>query len=191
MNQAIKILFGQCGRVTVTDLLQVFVTACALKLCPLPQPKMRDDLEKRLLEDFPELYSRGGYFACNDGWEPLLRRLSERITRIVQSLPLEAPTSVDNSPVSMGTSTKTGHYTGLTAKGFRASVVKEKFGELRFYMNKSTREIQQVIQDAEEESLTTCEVCGRPGEHRSHTRWYFVGCDEHSRQVEGAIEFSV
>ena len=165
--------------------------ARALKLCPLPQPKMRDDLEKRLLEDFPELYSRGGYFACNDGWEPLLRRLSERITRIVQSLLLEAPTPVDKSPVSMGTSPKTGQDTGPMAKDYYAAVAKGKFGGLWFIMSKSTREMQQVIQDAKEESLGTCELCGRPGELRTHTFWYFVGCDEHSQQVEEAIEFSV
>jgi hypothetical protein len=153
---------------------------------------MREDLEKRLFEDFPDLYClTRGNISCNDGWEPLLRRLSERITRIVQSLPLEAPISVDKSPVSMGTSTKPGQYIGLTAKSFCVDVVKEKYGLLRVYMNKSTREIQQAIQDAKEESLTTCEVCGQPGELRIHTAWYYVGCDEHFVQVVEAIKFSV
>ena len=185
MSQTVKIMFGQ---VTVTDLLQVF----ALKLCPLPHTKMREDLKKRLVEDFPDLYhltSGNISISCDDGWEPLLRRLSERITRIVQSLPLEAPTSVDKSPVSMGTSLKAGQYTGLAAKDFCASVVQEKFGELRFFMRESTREIQQVIQDAKAESSTTCEVCGRPGELRTHT-WDFAACDEHSKMDE-VIKFSI
>ena len=151
---------------------------------------MREELEKRLFEDFPDLYClTRGAMACNDGWEPLLRRLSERITHIVQSLPLEAPTSVDKPPVSMETSTKTGQYIGLTAKSFCASQVKEKYGSLRFYMSRSTKEIRQAIQEANQESLTTCEVCGRPGEFRNQTSWYFVGCDEHSDQVVGAITF--
>jgi len=155
---------------------------------------MREDLEKRLSEDFPDLYRRKlepnvGYpfqISCGDGWVPLLRRLSERITQIVQNLPLEPPTSVDKSPISKDTSLK---YTGLLAKGFCADVVKERLGELRFFMNQSTKEIDLVIQDAQEESLTTCGMCGRPGNVRDKV-WYFVACDGH-HMPEGAIKFSV
>lgn len=158
---------------------------------------MREDLEKRLFEDFPDLYYRhlqpnGGYpfrISCESGWEPLLRRLSERITQIVQNLPLESPISVDKSPISKDTSIKAGRYAGLTAQSFCVVQVKEKFGGLRFYMNKSTGKINLAIQDAEDESLTTCETCGRPGNFRGGS-WYIVACDEHNSREEVTM-FSV
>jgi hypothetical protein len=160
---------------------------------------MREDLEKRLLEDFPDLYYRlldiNGWqpfhISCSSGWEPLLRRLSERITHIVQSLPLESPTSVvDRQSISKDTRTKARQYTGLTAKSFCVIQVKEKFGGLRFYMSESTSEIELAIQDAEEESLTTCETCGRSGKLRGGP-WYIVACDEHNCDNEEVIKFSV
>ncbi len=163
---------------------------------------MRAELEKRLFEDFPDLYCRkfepNGWYpfhiSCHDGWEPLLRRLSERITRIVQSLPLETPTSVGESPIPMDTSIKTGRYTGLTAQSFCADVVsvgvEEKSKQLKFWINKSTREIEQVIQDAEEENMITCEMCGRPGE-LSGNPWPIVVCDDHDNRVGEAIKYSV
>src|SRR5258706_10205830 len=56
---------------------------------------MRRELEERLCEDFPDLfrqysYSKGSYYAlymaCGDGWEPIIPRLSERITKIVETI---------------------------------------------------------------------------------------------------------
>jgi len=168
-------------------------SACTLTLFP-PTCAMREDLEKRLSEDFPDLYRHkiepNGWYtfqiSSGDGWEPLLRRLSERITQIVQSLPLESPISVDKSPISEDTSPK---FTGLLAKGFYADVVKERFGKLRFSMNQSTKEIDMVVHDAQEEGLTTCEMCGRPGKVRDKV-WYFVACDEHNMPEEEAMKFS-
>jgi len=55
---------------------------------------MRRELEERLCEDFPDLfrqysYSKSSYYAlhipCGDGWEPIIRRLSEKITKIVET----------------------------------------------------------------------------------------------------------
>jgi len=50
---------------------------------------MNLELDKKLVEDFPMLYKQRFYdmqqtamcwgFACEDGWEPLIRELSERI----------------------------------------------------------------------------------------------------------------
>jgi hypothetical protein len=156
---------------------------------------MRGDLEKRLFEDFPDLYCRHFepgqwhpfHVACPNGWEPLLRRLSERITQIVQSLPLEPSTPVEKSSIS---EVKAGQYAGLTARSFCVDQVKEKFGGLRFYMNHSTEEIRRAIHEAEKESLMTCETCGRMGKLRGRS-WYFVACDEHNSEEEEAIEFLV
>lgn len=151
---------------------------------------MRRDLQTRLLEDFPDLYCRGLHIACGGGWEPLLRRLSERITQIVQSLPLESPSPADEPSISDQRSTEAGQYAGLTAQSFCANQVKEKYGGLRFYMNKSTDEIRQAIQDAKAESVSTCETCGRSGKLRD-AGWWFVACDEHNGDAAEAIKFWV
>lgn len=42
--------------------------------------------------------------------------------------------------------------------------VKEKFGGLRFYVENSTPEFNQLIREAEKESFTTCESCGITGD---------------------------
>ena len=154
---------------------------------------MRADLQERLFEDFPDLYCRhlepdpwrSIYISCGNGWEPLLRRLSERITHIVQSLPLESSTSVDKCSISDETSTEGGQYAGLTAQSFSVNEVMAPRG-LGIYMDRSTHEIDLAIKDAKEESLATCETCGRPGKL---TSWWFVACDDHKCDKEEAIEF--
>lgn len=76
---------------------------------------MSPELTKRLWEDFPELYKDKDApitrslipfgFECDDGWEPLIRRMSEQLTFL-------------------------GKVSGVR---FTASQVKEKYGTLRFY----------------------------------------------------------
>ena len=39
--------------------------------------------------------------------------------------------------------------------------IKEKFGGLRVYLNKSTKELDKMIEKAEKESYHTCEECGK------------------------------
>jgi hypothetical protein len=54
--------------------------------------------------------------------------------------------------------------------------VKEKFGGLRFYIRGGQDDVYNYIEVAEEESLKTCETCGRPGEPRSGG-WIKTLCD--------------
>jgi len=58
--------------------------------------------------------------------------------------------------------------------------VKEKFGTLRFYIGKGSDEMFKLIDDAERDSKTTCEVCGVPGKLRIDG-WMKVLCDEHGK----------
>lgn len=39
--------------------------------------------------------------------------------------------------------------------------IKEKFGGLRIYLSRYTDELRQMIDDAEEQSYYTCEICGK------------------------------
>jgi len=91
---------------------------------------MKEELDKKLVQDFPILY-QDRYkdmrvtamcwgFQCADGWEPLIRRLSEKLE-----------TWNNNHP----------------GKAIIASEVKEKLGTLRFYYYVKT------------EKMTICEKC--------------------------------
>lgn len=61
-----------------------------------------------------------------------------------------------------------------------AEQVKEKFGGLRFYINKVSEknyvEINKYIEEAEIKSMETCETCGEPG-RRKGTGWVKTICD--------------
>lgn len=54
--------------------------------------------------------------------------------------------------------------------------VKEKFGSLRFYIDKGSEEAFKIIQEAEERSATICEQCGQPGRIRGK-HWVHCCCD--------------
>lgn len=115
---------------------------------------MKKELDEALVRDFPNLYrDRHGDMrrTCmvwgfpGDGWEPLIRRLSEKLEPL----------------------------------GVRAVQVKEKFGGLRFYIDNGSPEAYQAIREAEEESLQTCETCGKPGVPREGG-WTLTLCDQHA-----------
>jgi len=67
--------------------------------------------------------------------------------------------------------------------------VKEKFGGLRFYVERATDKHYNFISVAESMSYRTCEECGAPG-HRYTDGWHTTLCDIHaemngrSNQVE-------
>lgn len=134
---------------------------------------MKPDLDDALVREFPMLYrDRHGDtrrtrmcdgFACGDGWEPLIRRASEKLEPLVR---------------------------GTCARAFQ---VKEKFGTLRFYMDSVEplapdvdEAIAAAIEAAEEESARTCEECGGPGELRDARGWFSTLCarcfDERERE---------
>lgn len=125
---------------------------------------MRKELDDALVRDFPNLYkdryaSPKTTCMCwgfpGDGWEPLIRRLSEKLEEAILKIP----------------------------KGKRpcASQVKEKFGTLRFYMTSETDEMWEWIRTAEAQSAKTCEECGAPGQVRSVKWWLSCACEEHSK----------
>jgi hypothetical protein len=125
---------------------------------------MRDDLDEALVRDFPNLYRmRHGDMrdTCmcwgfpGDGWEPLIRRLSEKLEAEILK---QEDTSL-----------------------FYADQVKEKFGGLRFYMSADTGAMDAAIREAEAEAWKTCECCGAPGKPRGGG-WIKTLCDECARK---------
>ncbi len=125
---------------------------------------VREDLDEKLCADFPLLYrDRHGDMSqtCmvfgfpSDGWEPLIRRLSEKLEPMITALPEEE------------------------REMCRAAQVKEKFGRLRFHLDGATDEMQDLIDAAEKASASICEVCGDPG--RLHGNyWVHTLCDRHA-----------
>jgi hypothetical protein len=121
---------------------------------------MSPDLDAALVRDFPELYSErhldvrescmGRGFEVEDGWEPLIRRLSEKLEVLV-----------------VGTDA-------------HAAQVKEKWGVLRFVMDGTSRDnasAKRLIAEAQDASASICETCGAPGELRKIRYTVLTACD--------------
>ena len=127
---------------------------------------MRSELDTALVRDFKHLYcDRHGDtrdtrmcdgFACGDGWEPIIRRLSEKL-----------------EPIARET-------------GLRAVQAKEKFALLRFYVRGAdgarklpaaiSATVRATIGAAEKESRRTCEHCGAVGSTRKVEGWWSTLC---------------
>lgn len=61
---------------------------------------------------------------------------------------------------------------------YRITQIKEKFGELRWYDEFSTQDVQDIINKYEDISRHTCIVCGKPATKISKG-WICPFCDEH------------
>jgi hypothetical protein len=118
---------------------------------------MTEENTKKLMElgkDFihpdPELQKNlmAFGFECGDGWFNLLYQLIEDIKKT-------------NPP-----------------EGFEIFQVKEKFGGLRFYTDGSTYEIENLIETAENKSVTICERCGADAETKKIKGWYTTICED-------------
>lgn len=118
---------------------------------------MKDELEKKLVNKYPKLYEdyggsiyetcMGRGFECGDGWYDIIDELSAKL-----------------EPLNV-----------------KAEQVKEKFGGLRFYVSgrdgKLPDETYDYIQQAEDKSGETCEVCGKPGKKHGES-WIVTRCDK-------------
>lgn len=132
---------------------------------------MSPELDVELCRICPKLYAdRQGDmqstlmcfgFEIGDGWFPLVRTLSERLEAEISGLP-------ENK-----------------RHKYRAVQVKQKFGALRFYMTRSTDEMQDLIDAAEEESASVCETCGAPGKV-SRGPWLMTYCPIHQAEADAA-----
>ncbi len=130
---------------------------------------MRKELEQRLIERWPTWFNTKGDirhtamprgFMHDDGWFDILWRLCE-----------------DLEPLVAEFERTSGHK-------FEVLQVKEKFGGLRFYVNRrENAAIDERIRAAQEESFHTCEICGQPGTLREG-RCIKTLCDEHVGAAE-------
>lgn len=129
---------------------------------------MREDLEKKLLTDFPILYNQYSSppqvtamcwgFECDDGWFDLIYELSQKLTDEINNTEDE-----DKSIYS-------------------ATQVKEKYGSLSFYMMVGTDKMFDIIDEYSDKSFTICEICGKGGIISRRGGWYKTLCVEHQQE---------
>lgn len=134
---------------------------------------MKQELDDKLCKTFPRVFrQRTGDpmqtafcfgFECGDGWYDLLYKCASKIEREIVDMKKADPSTPDDELPC-------------------ASQVKEKYGTLRFYMSFTSDAIEDIINEAEDESAITCEECGKPGYARDGG-WVRTLCDscEHER----------
>ena len=112
---------------------------------------MSPELEKKLLDKYPKLFSSKQFWGveCGDGWYDILDHLCGAIKEY----------TYDGDNVTVGQA-------------------KEKFGKLRFYLAEEDSVIHGMITLAEYMSGHTCETCGKRGKTRGGS-WMVTLCDEH------------
>lgn len=63
------------------------------------------------------------------------------------------------------------------APSIRYFQIKEKYGRLRVYVDKSSPEVAELIREAERQAAETCEQCGAPGRLMvRNNSWYQTLC---------------
>lgn len=111
------------------------------------------------VDKFPNLYKNklipGDY---EEGWNNLITELSVQLEQEILQLPEEE------------------------RDRYYATQIKEKFGGLRFYMSKKTQIMKDLVQKAEEKSITICEECGEAGSLQRDGCWWRTVCNKHSNQ---------
>lgn len=133
---------------------------------------MSPELEKKLFEKYPELYTYKGTdgkssdmthygFSHGDGWFNIIDCLSATISDTMKRHPARKHLKPEEFDETVQV---------------RVTQVKEKFGSLRFYVDNGSPEVYSVITMAEMMSSRTCETCGSPGTRRSGG-WVKVRCD--------------
>lgn len=126
---------------------------------------MRQELEDKLVEKYPKIFSQMKWFEHGDGWyniiDSLCACIQNECNHKIKTLKRENPEADEEEIEDLQT---------------RAVQVKEKFGGLRFYIGSGSPEIYGMIRMAEAMSFRTCEDCGNPGQTRPGG-WIRTLCD--------------
>jgi hypothetical protein len=127
---------------------------------------MKKELQDEIYRKYPLLYSnkdKSMRESCmhwglevDDGWYQLIDELSSKLEGLI----LKQLAELEDKNVHA-----------------RASQVKEKYATLRFYMDYSTDEMEELITKAEHLSAKVCESCGKEGVLRSRGSWFITSCE--------------
>ncbi|MFK5937408.1 MAG: hypothetical protein QM497_03330 [Sulfurimonas sp.] len=122
--------------------------------------------DSEIIRKFPDIYGVPPFdpmkslmcfgFDCEEGWYPLLLKLSEDIQKILD----------ENNDVEI-----------------RVTQVKEKYGELAYYLmeqgnNEAIAKIDKLVDDVENQSTKICELCGESGSLVKVGNWWMTRCEK-------------
>jgi hypothetical protein len=137
---------------------------------------MRDELQKQLFQNYPELfryktdptYAGSVYFSvdCGDGWFTII----DELCRVIKNIH-DNQVSHFNYKINKGEAKEEDRPQHPVI-----GQIKEKFGGLRVYMDNTNDEIEGAIHMAENMSFKTCDTCGLPGKVGG-SGWMTTLCD--------------
>lgn len=174
---------------------------------------MREELDKRLVEKYPLLF-RDRYapmnetamcwgFSCGDGWYSLIDTLCWHLTSYYNHCKQRYEDykgyyeTTGKLPWRGGRDITAEEVEELRLKMVEAEAevptvaqVKEKFGTLRFYVDRATEKHYDYINFAENMSSRICEKCGAADEsvRTWHMGWHTTLCKTHAIEQYGAEE---
>lgn len=108
-----------------------------------------------LVHRYPRIFPDGFYFECLSGWHDLIDTLC---------CSLQERTDQHGDPQ------------------IKATQIKEKFGTLRFYVEAASHEQYALIEQAEEDSARTCDLCGAEASMLGNG-WMMTRCHQHSTEI--------
>jgi hypothetical protein len=123
------------------------------------EDKIYSEFETFMETTYPEFFKHQLYggFSIGIGWFQLLRDLFAKINEYVVS------ERNNGNVIEM-----------------RVAQIKEKFGELRVYVDGADDHIAHLIREAEKVAYATCELCGKPATH-TKKGWLQRLCDGHAK----------
>lgn len=159
---------------------------------------MSPELDKKLCEKYPLIFKQRHLsmrvtamcwgFSCGDGWYTLIDTLclmlyapyKQAVRDYEYARKWEGQAPYPGAPVITAVDVERKRLAMARAEQQVpvAVQVKEKFGTLRFYVNKADEQARAYIEFAEAMSARTCEVCGAPGKVRGGG-WLQSLCDAH------------
>ena len=132
---------------------------------------MRKELDDLLCERYPLIFAERNLsmqescmywgFACDDGWFTLIDTLCAK---------LQAHTDLNGAPQVVATQ------------------VKEKYGELRFYVQAADKYQHGMIAFATAMSAQLCEKCGHPGKRFKRDGWLVTRCEKHASRESDSVD---
>lgn len=146
---------------------------------------MKEELQNKLIETYPLMFSERCEISCGDGWYTLINTLCNTIQGHINSVARQHTWALEKNAklaVAIDANNGRGDTTQYDVPDLVDQVVaqqiKEKFGTLRFYIKGGDRYIHGAIQMADSMSEHICEECGNAGSRRSGS-WIRTLCDEH------------
>jgi hypothetical protein len=122
---------------------------------------------KKLLAKYPTIFSKGDY-SIPDAWIPIVDRLCLNLVLYVSLYEVANDEAID----------------------FHCLQMKEKFGELRFYVNTDNDIISTLIDYASYQSRSICQKCGSRYNINVYGPWISYLCDEHAPKEDKAAIYS-